>query len=287
MRLASKGGIGFADKQAFRLFRFRKRIRQFLRFRPGQPKTVLFIVGCQRSGTSLLHHLFRLDPNSVTYDEISPLSSLDPKGLRLGPRAEVVRCITADRAPFVVTKPLVESQNLSALLSWFPETRAIWVWRHYGDVALSNIEFFGPDNGNRDLAPILADDPEDWRSQHLEPDARTLLREAWHDGLSPQDAAALFWWARNSLLFSMDGHPDPRVGICRYEDLLADPTTVMRQAYDHVGRRFPGPRIVRDVIPTPRRGQRNIHLDTKVQEMCEEMLTRLDALPRFGRSYGS
>ena len=83
MRLANKGGIGFYEKESFRVFRVRKRIYQFFRYRSGMDQKVLFLVGCQRSGTSMVHRLLRLDYDTVTYDEISPLSTKDPKGLRL------------------------------------------------------------------------------------------------------------------------------------------------------------------------------------------------------------
>ena len=52
MRLASKGGIGLGERETFRLFRLRKRIRQFFKYRSGRDKTALFTVGCRRNGTS-------------------------------------------------------------------------------------------------------------------------------------------------------------------------------------------------------------------------------------------
>ena len=69
MRLASKGGIGWREKQAFRWFRLRKRIHQYVNFRPGQAEATLMVVGCQRSGTSMIHHVFRNDFRTATFDE--------------------------------------------------------------------------------------------------------------------------------------------------------------------------------------------------------------------------
>ena len=91
MRLASKRGVGRGERETFRIFRLRKRIRQFFRHRSGSDKTVLFIVGCQRSGTSMIHHLFRLDWDTVTYDEISPLSSRDSRAGLRGDRGGIVQ----------------------------------------------------------------------------------------------------------------------------------------------------------------------------------------------------
>ena len=85
MRVASEGAIGFREEQAFRWLRLRKRVYQLARHHPGADKPVVFVVGCQRSGTSLMHHLLRLDYDTVTYDEESPLSAGDPvEGLEGG-----------------------------------------------------------------------------------------------------------------------------------------------------------------------------------------------------------
>jgi len=137
MKLAAKAGVSSGERQAFRWFRIRKRIRQLLVHKQGMDKTVLLIVGCQRSGTSMIHHLFRLDWDTVTYDEVSPLSSRDhAESLRLNSLSEVQGLIAADRAPFVVCKPLVESQNLDHLLALWPITRAIWMYRDFRDVEI-------------------------------------------------------------------------------------------------------------------------------------------------------
>ncbi|MEN8008212.1 MAG: hypothetical protein ABFS42_14420, partial [Candidatus Krumholzibacteriota bacterium] len=180
MRLASTEGVGLVEREVFRLFRLRKRIRQFLKYRSGQDKSVLFIVGCQRSGTSMIHHLFRLDPDTVTYDEISPLSSADPvEGLRLNPLEEVRARILNDRAPLVVCKPLVESQNLDVLLDLFPVTRAVWMYRDYRAVVLSNLKYFGPDTGHKDLAPIVAAEASNWRAEKLAAADRDIILDLY------------------------------------------------------------------------------------------------------------
>lgn len=277
MRLASEGGVGFGEAQAFRLLRLRKRVRQFLKYRPGTPKTVLYVVGCQRSGTSMLHHLFRLDPDTVTYDEVSPLSTRDPQHLRLDPPGKVRRRIDAARAPFVVLKPLVESQNLPDLLDWFPAARAIWIYRDYRAVAASNLRHFGERNGFDDLEPILAGDATDWRAEHLAPADAAQVRRAAAGPLGAHDAAALFWWARNSLYFSLGLVSDPRVALCRYEDLVTSPAAVMRRAYAFVGREYPGDAIVKDVLTGSKDRGRDLPLDDGVRALCEGMLARLDA----------
>jgi len=246
-------------------------------------KTVLYIVGCQRSGTSMMSHLFRRDPDSVTYDEVSPLSDKDlVERLRWNPLSEVETRIRMDRAPLVVTKPLVESQNLGELLALFPQTRAIWMYRHFEDVAASNVAFFGEANGLDDLKPVLENDSSDWRAQHLSPRIRDIILEHAEGGLSPWDAAALFWYVRNSLFFSRGYDDMSGIRTCRYSDLVTRPREVMAAAYLFLGREWPGDHIVKDVFSGSRGKGRGLQLAPEIRDLCEELLRDLDSTPRLG-----
>jgi hypothetical protein len=285
MKLASKEGNRWREEQAFRWFRLRKRFRQFLKYRPGEPKDVLFIVGCQRSGTSMIHHLFRLDWDAVTYDEWSPLSVLEGREpLRWRPLDQVKARIMADRAPFVVCKPLVETQVLPEILAAFPGAKAIWMYRDFRDVASSSLQYFGEQVGHGDLGPILEEDDDDWRSWNLGAEARDTVRRLHGSDLGAADAAALFWYARNSLYFSLGLDADPRVALCRYGELVTEPARIMRDAYRHVGRPYPGDRIVADVFGGSKGKGRGVALTEPVAELCGAMLERLDARPRLGKN---
>lgn len=288
MRLASKGGVTWREKQNFRWFRLRKRAYQYLKFRPHQDKTVLFIAGCQRSGTSMIHHQIRLDFDAVTFDEVSSLSSGDAReGLRFNPLPELKASIGAARAPMVLAKPLVESQNLVRYLDAFPGSRAVWMFRNFRDVARSNLKFFGRENGLRDLAPIIAGDQSDWRAEHLGAAAAASIREHYSPEMNPYDAAALFWYARNSLFFSRNYPAEKRIGLCRYEDLVTEPSAVLKAVYDFIGRPYPGDRIVQGVFSDSRGKGRDVDLSAPIAELCGDLLARLEAEPRLGVTSGS
>lgn len=281
MRLASKEGVGFWEMQAFRLALLRKRLYQRLRYRPSTRKRVLFIVGCQRSGTSMLHHIFQLDRDAVAYGEFGPLSSLDPLGLRFDPLPEVRARIMRDRAPLVVTKPLVESQNTDSLLRAFPEGSALWLFRHYRDVARSNVRHFGQGNSHDDLKPIVAFDQSNWRAEHLDPAVVEQIRAVYTPELSPYDAAALFWYARNSLYFSLRLDQREDVRLCLYDDLVSAPGPMMAEIYAFARRPYPGDRIVTDVFSASKGAGRNIELVEPVRRMCDDLMARLEAEPRL------
>jgi hypothetical protein len=228
----------------------------------------------------MISHLFRLDWNAVTYDEISPLSSGDhEEGLRLNPVREVQARIGRDRAPLVVAKPLVESQNLDVLIDLFPTTKAIWMYRDFRAVALSNLKYFGSTTGHQDLVPILEGDESNWRAEKLAPADRAIIRDLYAPEMDPYEAAALFWYARNSLFFSRGYHRDSRIQPCQYGDLVTRPGYIMKQAYRWLGRTYPGDRIVKDVFTASLTRGSELKMSSPVRDLCEGMLRQLDAIP--------
>jgi len=283
LKLASKGQKQFWEEQSFRVFRLRKRIYQWFVFQPGESKTVLLITGCQRSGTSMIHHLFRKDITTITYDEYSQLSVLQgEEPLQWRSVNNVVDIITADRSPLVVTKPLVETQNLSQWLDAFPEAKGIWMFREVHDVVSSSLKYFGVGVGCKDIVPIVAGDESNWRRINLSSSVVSLIREIQAEGITPSDCAALFWYARNSLLFSQELDKDKRVAICQYEDLVTMPVKVMTAAYVHLGISFPGPQIVSDVTVGSIGKGSDVMLSPSVDQVCREMSEKLRALERLG-----
>jgi len=242
-------------------------------------QTVLFILGIQRAGTSLMYWVFERDLDVKIYRETSELTSGDTlEHVRLNPLPAVKARLARDKTPLVVLKPLVESQRVHELLDTFPDARVLWQYRHYQDVAASNLKAFGMDNGLNDLRPFLRDDADNWRSQHSTAETRDTLRRFFRDDMNPYDAAALFWWARCRLYFDLNLAGDPRVLLCRYEDLATDPAATMRRVYAFLGRPFPGDHIVRDVHPQSVGKGRISRLSPEIDALCADLLARLDHL---------
>ena len=143
IRLRARRERHLAQKRAFRL---------------GHPfpregrKAVVLVVGCQRSGTTLMLELFDADRRSVTFPEKSRLSSAAEDRLRLKPLPEVKRQLERVRAPLLVLKPLVESQYVPTWLEGLDNSYAIWMYRRAENVAASDLSHFGVGNGERNLA---------------------------------------------------------------------------------------------------------------------------------------
>ncbi len=242
-------------------------------------RTVVFILGIQRAGTSLMYWVFERDLQARIYRETSELTSGDTlEHVRLNPLPAVKARLARDKAPLIVLKPLVESQRVHELTAAFPGAKVLWQYRHYQDVASSNLKAFGADNGLKDLRPFVHNDPDNWRSQHSTAETRDTIRRFFREDMNPYDAAALFWWARSRLYFDLGLDGDSDVLLCRYEDLATDPAATMRRIYAFLGRPFPGDHIVRDVHPQSVGKGRVSRLSPEVDALCADLLARFDRL---------
>jgi hypothetical protein len=246
---------------------------------PRQPhQKLLFIVGCQRSGTSLMNRIFSRDLNVSVYRESSKLSSNDqPKKLRLNPLNQVQQEIERNKAPIVVLKPLVESQNILQLLDYFPESKALWMYRHYKDTAMSLVSRFGQDTSLRDVKFIVENDRSSWYAEGASDYVRSAVTQHYFEKMNPYDAAALFWFARNQLFYELHLDQNPRVWMVRYEDLSLDPGATIEQIYQFLEATYPARnKLVQEVEATSVGRGQNIKLSPAVEQLCTELLEQLE-----------
>jgi hypothetical protein len=93
--------------------------------------------------------------------------------------------------------------------------------------------------------------------------------------MSPYDAAAMFWWARNRLFFDLGLDKRPDVLLCEYEALVAAPRQVMRSIYESCGLDPPARDTTRRIHSKARdRGSSSV-IGAEVKALCEELHARL------------
>jgi len=260
-----------------------KHVYHTIRGREHDRPRVLFIVGCQRSGTTMMYRLFDAHFNCRGFNDSSELSSGDTKsGFRWNPLPEVAAVINRVSAPMVVAKALVETQNVRKLLDYFPSSKALFMYRRYADVARSDMVKFGARNGVDNLRPITAGDPDNWRSEGASRPVQELMARLWSADMNPNDAAALFWYARNQLFFDLDLASHPGVMLCQYQYLTHHPAAFMRRIYDFVG--VDSPDVLKTAEVRPSGAAKVLELSPEVRLLCEQLQTRLDA--QFQRLIG-
>ena len=225
--------------------------------------------------------VFRHDLNTRSFEEFSELSSNDDKSrIRLNSLELVEKEFAKVKASFIVAKPLVESQNILQLLDYFHNSKAVWLFRNYRGVALSNIKYFGIKNGIKDLRPIVSNESQDWRSEKVSRHVRKTISKYFSDDMNPHDAAVLFWFARNSLYFDLELHKDPRILLCSYEDFVLDPEKNVKNIYRHVGRVYPKQNITTAVHSNSRNNGQQIELSPEIKDLAQELQDRLEAAYR-------
>lgn len=182
----------------------------------------LFLVGAQRSGTTMLLEELSAQPDLEAHGEGSPELMHDYRLISVE-RLQEVRAATVAR--LLVAKPLCDSQWVDRLLQLVDGSRAIWVFRAWPDVVNSMLRMW-PGHFAEVAARFLAADDAwlKWRSERIEPATRRRLLDLL-DAAGDDDAAAaaVFWWQRNRLFFDLVLHQRPDfVRPLRYRDFVTD-----------------------------------------------------------------
>ncbi len=237
-------------------------------------KKIVFILGCQRSGTTILSEVIEKDYRTKVYKEThSKTSSQDPSGLRLDPLPILKKEIYGNNAKTIILKPLVESQYTNRLIGDFPNSKGIWVLRHFKDVASSDLKKFGPKNGTENLRKILKEDT--WRSEQMSKTTLALINKYFKEDMSQNDAAALFWYTRNILFFDQRLENNEAVLICKYEDLVSKPHETMKRLYRHIEYEYPKKEITTRVFSSSIKKGKNVILNPEIELLCNELYTKL------------
>lgn len=271
-----KGGLTLSQRFKMHGYHACKEVYQQLILRT-QESRLLFIIGCQRSGTTMMSRIFDKDWRTKVYGEVSVLSLKDkPERLRLNPISSLKSQFESDQASLIVVKPLVETQNIRGLLHDFPEARSLWIYRHYKDVTNSNLKKFTMRRGIKDLAAIVQPKPGDWRHEHVSQKTRALVKRFFSEDMNPYDAAALFWYVRNQFFFDLELARHSRIMMCKYEEFVAQPIKRMEEIYHFAGVAMPNEKITKQANNRSVGKGREIKLSPDIEGICEQMLAALD-----------
>ncbi|MFT6735561.1 MAG: hypothetical protein ACJAS9_003772 [Polaribacter sp.] len=253
-----------------------KPIYQYLNFSKGDIPTVM-IMGCQRSGTTLVSRVFDSFLNTKVYGEFSELSDDCTNKIRLNSIKDVNKKLENVKAKLIVMKPLVESQNADLLLSSIPNSNVVWMYRNFIDVASSDVLQFSDTAGHGNLQAIIKGDITNWRAERLTDEVVNLVKFHYSKHLSPLDCACLFWFARNSLYFSQDLFTNKNVSLWKYESLTDSP----RNYFENLGcslnvnlENYPYEKVIsKDSVAK----SIDSRINSDINLICNDMLSRLDS----------
>lgn len=251
----------------------RKALWQLRHPRPRGRARPVFIVGAQRSGTTMLGDCLDASAQVRYYPEHDPRAFADFELREEVWRDLVRRC----RLPVVAFKPLTSSHRAAALLGEFPQGRVVWVLRHASDRARSAVARFGDQNLRLLQSLAAGERPDVWQTRGLEAEDHALIGSLDPSSMDPASAAALFWYLRNKLFFNQALDRDERALVICYERLVEAPRAQMAQLCEHLGLAF-DPRLSRQIHARSVRCDWPEATRPEVISLCDSLYQRLRTL---------
>ena len=201
-----------------------------------------------------------------------------PRYLRLVQWPHMKMLLEREKTPFTLLKPLYDSQLAKDLLTFFPGSRAIWIFRHYLDVVDSHIKNYkGVHDGIIYTRELFDRRKTVWKNENL-PDAVIEILEIFRDReINSATGYALFWLARNSLYAYVKQSPD--VLLVNYEAIVLNPVEEFSKMFSFLGVPFKK-KYASVVHSRSYRKPVNFVIDPEVQGLCEDMYKELKKMMR-------
>lgn len=188
-------------------------------------RNIIFIFGCQRSGTTAtINGLGKLE-NVKIFKEVGDVvhrKSEENVRIRLKSLPKIKEIIQQYPDKKIIIKPLVESQHAVRMLKFFPNSIGLWLYRDYKSVVHSMLEKWNENVGFTLLRYMADNNVKNWRSQLTDKQQRALAKEMLKLGLSPEDAASLFWYFRNQHFYRQKLQYHERISLIHYSSLVSD-----------------------------------------------------------------
>jgi hypothetical protein len=236
----------------------------------------VYLVGVQRSGTNMLVRGLERSPEFEVRNE-NDGDAFERFQLRPDP---VIRdLVMRSGHRYVLFKPLCDSHRVGEILDTLgtpSHGRAVWAYRNVDGRVRSALAKFGANNLNV-LGEIAAGRGRDrWQARGLSAENLALIEGFDYAAMTPESAAALFWYVRNSLYFEQGLEAREDVALASYDRFLADPDANMRALCAFLDFPF-DPSLSAHIERRPAPERRPLDIDPVIRRHCDELTARLDA----------
>lgn len=246
----------------------------YQRANPRRPTAPLFIVACQRSGTSMAMNVFERSLDALVY-HTGDRKAYD-HGLLLAD--DVIRGLLAkSRAAVTVFKPMNQIQSLKHFLAAFPGLRVVWLLRDYRDVVNSGVRRW--DTMRETLRRVTTDpDSAGWHGEAIPGHLLEVVRAHYRDDMSLESAYALFWYMRNRFYFELSLDTNEQVRVFRYEELVSRPVVAFGEMFAFCGCPY-HPHLTTRIFASSVGRYEAPTIDPAIASLCEGLSEAFDRLP--------
>ncbi|MGH8252318.1 MAG: hypothetical protein ACREVI_16765 [Steroidobacteraceae bacterium] len=233
--------------------------------------TPVYVVGSQRSGTHLLGTCLGKSPEFRYIGEANPAAFVN---FSLRDDAVIQQLILDCKYRFLVLRPLKDSHRVLQLLALNPASKTIWAYRNYLDRVNSAVRMFK--RHPLHVFSELAKGNRQWQTDGMTPETEEVVKSFNVDELSEHDGAALMWWLRNSLYFSLDLGTNIRVRLWSYDAFIREPQHELGSILDYLGARYHS-FMHADVHAQSIRKDPAPVLRMDVRDLCENLYEQLES----------
>lgn len=259
-----------------RLRRIVKQVVQGTLLRRSWTQKYVYIVGCQRSGTTMLLRMFDFSMLTRVFDEAHDNEAFLKYRLRSPSELEVLA--SEINAPVIVFKPLCESHRVDQFLDCREKATAVWIYRHYTDVANSSVRKWGGhwlDTVKKICTGRLQE--VGWRGERIGTETLAQVRSLYSSDLTHREGASLFWYIRNRIVEELGLSKNPRARIVRYSRLVSEPCKGFQDIFEFIGIPYASSwsnwvyssSVAKDKRP---------ELRGEIEAVCQSLMERLDQM---------
>jgi len=242
---------------------------------PAGDSIPIFLVGCGRSGTTMLVAQLAKTWQVQLYNE-DHADAFD--NWRLRDLSVIDDLIESSRAPFTIFKPILDTYRSRMLLSYYPTSKIVFAFRHYNDMVNSGtkrrrkmVDEMYPIHPvvtwlETDFAEFAAAPPSD--------EVKNTLRSLWHPDCDVPSLEALYWLFHNLLFFDLQLDQDRRTKLVQYESVVLNPEQQFKEICQFLGLKFE-PAIADGVFASSIKREAPPEIDPDIRAECEALWQRL------------
>ena len=244
----------------------------------------LFLIGAQRSGTTML---LRALGSSKEVEVHNESDSRVFERFRLRSLDTVREIVESSQHRVVAFKPLCDSHRVVELLEDVGSCtrgRAVWMFRSPAGRVRSTVGKFGP----RELLVLRAiavgEAGLGWEAEGLSSEGLDLIRSFDLNTMTDMSAAALFWYVRNRLVFELGLDARPDVTVVHYDALVERPAESLRALCGFVGIEY-NPWLHDRIVPRQSSvSEMPSAVDERIVTLCNDLEVELSGLARSALS---